>query len=820
MMLARCYAAGVTLGLVLFLMTALEAPPGARVALAQDTKAEKKVDEKKVEKKTEKIKPYDEVVTKDARTSAGLFIVHRVDDKVYFEIPIAALGKDMLWVTQMERTPSDMFARAGSPVGNRVVRWEQKGDDVLLRDINYRIRADVKDPIRDAVEASSLKPIIDVFPVKAYGKDKRPVIDATDLYKGDLPEFSAKSRLDAQGVDSKRTFIEEIKTFPGNLEAKVTLTYKPKQESRRGGITVLLHHSMVRLPEDLMKPRKHDDRVGFFSEEFEDYGDLSRHQMEQVRYITRWRLEKTDPKADLAEPKRPIVFYIGREVPDKWRPYIKKGVEAWQPAFEVAGFKKAIIARDAPSLTEDPDWSAEDARYSSIRWLPSSIENAMGPHVHDPRTGEILEADIIMWHNVIKLIRDWYFVQAAPNDMRAQKLPLPDELVGELLTYVTAHEVGHTLGFPHNMKASSSFTVEQLRDPKFTRENGTEASIMDYGRFNYVAQPGDGARLIPTIGPYDKFAVEWGYREFPDAGTYEQEKEKLDKIVARQIKDRTLLFGHPDGIDPSAQTEDLGSDAVRATELGLKNIDRVAYFLVTATASKGRDYELLRNMYGELVNQQNRELMHVANTVGGVNRTNFWYGDADKVYDPVQPDQQRKAVAFLVEHGLKTPQTLIAPDILQRLEPNGAAARIVTAQKSLLRALLSPERVGRMAECTARDPKGCYTPAELVKDLVAGIFSELDAASPQVDLYRRNLQRALVDLLDSLVNRDLPSNDLPALARGALQGLVKRIKAIEGKDVEAATRLHFDDLRARMETALDPRLAILAQPAPPGRPEN
>ncbi|MHC5544038.1 zinc-dependent metalloprotease, partial [Singulisphaera rosea] len=328
-----------------------------------------------------------------------------------------------------------------------------------------------------------------------------------------------------------------------------------------GAVTVRLHHSMVKLPESLMHPRRYDDRVGFFTETFEEYGNIKSHQVEDVQYITRWRLEKKDSSADVSEPKKPIVFYIGREVPEKWRSWVKKGVEAWQGAFEKAGFKNAILAKDAPTPQEDPDWDAEDARYSSIRWLPAKVENAMGPHVHDPRTGEILESDILMYHNVLKLVRDWYFVQASPNDTRAQGLPLPDDLIGELIAYVVSHEVGHTLGFPHNMKASSSYTVDQLRNPVFTKENGVEASIMDYGRFNYVAQPGDGARLIPIIGPYDRFAVEWGYREFKGAKTYEDEKTELDKIVARQLKDATLRFGDPNPAeDPSQQTEDLGPD--------------------------------------------------------------------------------------------------------------------------------------------------------------------------------------------------------------------------------------------------------------------
>ncbi|MEE8143035.1 MAG: DUF5117 domain-containing protein, partial [Planctomycetota bacterium] len=511
---------------------------------ADDDAKDGKDKERDKKKKADAIQPFDEVIPENAKTDPGVFTVHQVEDKVFYEIPPESFGKPFLWVTQIQRTQTG-FGYGGTSVGNRVVRWELKDKNVLLRDVNYRIRADVDDSVRNSVEATSLEPIIKMFPVKAWGKDRAPVIEVTDLITGDLPEFSAKRRLRASGVDKKRTFVESIKSFPKNIETEVLMTYKlssssdsqgrggrprssrSRRDPSQGAVSVLLHFSMVQLPEEPMQPRVRDSRVGYFSVSFEDYG-TEEHQVKTVRYITRWRLEKKDPKAELSEPKEPIVFYVGRGVPDKWRPFVKQGIEAWQGAFESAGFENAIIAKDAPSHREDPEWDAEDARNSTIRWLPSTVENAMGPHVHDPRTGEILEADILMYHNVLKLVRDWYFVQASPMDERAQKLPMPDDLLGELLAYVVSHEVGHTLGFPHNMKASSSYSVAQLRDPEFTKKNGTEASIMDYGRFNYVAQPGDGAALIPVVGPYDHFAVEWGYREFSGA---EQEKKQLAAIV-------------------------------------------------------------------------------------------------------------------------------------------------------------------------------------------------------------------------------------------------------------------------------------------------
>jgi len=765
-----------------------------------------------------KIKPYDKVITKDAKTSAGLFLVHRLDDKVFFEIPTEELGKEMLWVTQIEQTQAG-FSYGGEPVGDRIVRWVQRGDDILLRDVKFEIRADMSDPIKDAVEATSLEAIIAVFPVQAYGKDKRPVIDVTAAFSTDLPEFSAKRRIRASGIDPHRTFIEKVKAFPTNIEAKVLMTYRPRgpagvltppglppeSDSDSGGVTVMLHHSLVDLPEKPMKPRRYDDRVGFFQVSFEYYGS-PKQEVDRVSYITRWRLEKKDPKAAVSEPKKPIIFYIGREVPAKWRPWIKKGVEAWQPAFEKAGFKAAILAKEPPSPREDPDWDAEDARYSTIRWLPSTIENAYGPHVHDPRTGEILESDIRMYHNVLKLVRDWYFVQASPNDPKSQSLPLSDDIMGELVAFVTSHEVGHTLGFRHNMKASSAYTVEQLRDPVFTKRYGVEAAIMDYGRFNYGAQPGDGARLIPIVGPYDEFAVEWGYKEFPDAKTYEQEKKELDKIVARQLEDPKLRFGDPNPAeDPSQQTEDLGSDSIRATELGLKNIDRVAGYLVKATAKSGENYDLLRAVYGELIAQRDRELGHVANIVGGFVRNNVWYPEGKKVYSAVTPEQQKKAVHFLVEHAFRTPKSLIEPDILDRLESHGSADRILAGQRSRLRTLLSPARLDRMSELAARTPEVAYRPTDLIKDLHDGIWSELAQRPVEIDLYRRNLQRAYVDLLAAPLDNPSADSDLPALARAELERVSKDVKAVLDAKVETSpiVRMHLEDIKTRIEHALD-----------------
>ena len=650
------------------------------------------------------IKPYDRVITKDAKSDEGIFTVHRVKEKIYYEIPKKEFDKEFLWVSQIAKTTLGV-GYGGQAMGNRVVRWERHNNRILLRDVAYDVVADPKEPISKAVKAANNDSIVKSFYIEALdknGKDDSVVIDVTSLFTTEITEFSARSRLRARGFDASRSFVERVVSFPENIEVEATHTFANPPETPSptaappnpflgagmgtGSASVVMHYSMVKLPEKPMTPRLFDERVGYFSVRQTDYGK-DEHRAPQRVYITRWRLEKKDPNAAVSEPVKPIVYYIDPATPTKWVQYVKKGIEDWQPAFEAAGFKNAIIAKEAPK--DDPDWSPEDARYSVVRWLPSTIMNASGPHVHDPRTGEILESDIQMYHNVLNLQRNWYFTQAGPLDPRAAKLPLPDDLMGELLRFVVAHEVGHTLGFQHNMKASSMYPFEKVRDAKWLKEYGHTPTIMDYSRFNYVAQPEDNIPvdlLIPKIGLYDKWATVWGYKPIDGCKTPEDEKKTLDEWAREQDKTPWYRFStaRSRGADPGELTEAVGdADAVKASTLGLKNLKRVADMLLSATSTeKGEPYDDLEEVYNAMIGQWRLEMGHVTAIVGGFNTQQKHVGQDGALYTPVPKERQIEAVRFLNDNVFATPAWMLNPEILRRIETNGALARVRAAQQT------------------------------------------------------------------------------------------------------------------------------------------
>lgn len=782
----------------------------------------------KPEAKKSKIKSYSEVITKDAKTSKGVFNVHFVDGKWYYEIPKNEIGRLFLWVSQIKKVQSKL-GYGGVAYNNQVVRWDKRNDQIMLRQVQYALVSDEEKAVYNAVNASTFPPILMSFDIQAYGQDSSAVIDVTEFLTAEKTEFVPKKNYNARRLDPKRTFIEKISAYPENVEADVVLTFDVDvvpTDNTLGTVSVMMHYSMVHLPKEPMMPRLADSRVGFFSITQEDYGYDS-HRTEMRTYITKWRLEKKNPSLKISEPVKPIVFYIDRSVPEKWKPYFKQAVEDWQIAFEQAGFKNAIIAKYAPTVEEDPNWNTEDATVSSISWLPSTIENAYGPHVHDPRTGEILEADIKIYHNVMNLITTWYFSQVAPLDPRAQRIPLPDDLMGELLRYVVAHEVGHSLGFPHNGRASSVFPVDSLRSKSFTEKYGNEASIMDYGRFNYVAQPGDNARLYPMISIYDKFATEWGYSPIPEAKTPDEERPFLEKIVRRQETNPFLQFSNFSQYDPSAQTEDMSDDGILATELGLKNIYRIMDFIIPAgTTKEGDDYSMLSLLYDRVLQQRARELGHVAMIIGGVNKIEKHIGQSGPVFKLVPYERQKKAMNLLLNEGFKFNPILVKRELLDLIQPFGNVDKITNDQISLIKNLLNDSRIQRMSDAEAKAYKGekVYTVSEFIGDLSNGIFSELNEKNVSVDPYRRKVQRALIEELGKKINPEKPAQqtpvttgrptqapaqqtpeytDLPPVARGRLVELKNKLTASIAKSKDDITRYHLQDLASAIDEILN-----------------
>lgn len=786
--------------------------------------------------------PYDKVITKDAKTKAGVFKVHQVKDKYYYEIPKSELGKEFLWVTQIAKTTVGV-GYGGQSLGNRVVRWELSENKVFLRNINYSVVADPSTPIAEAVRNSNNDTILQSFNVAAFGpNNESAVIDVTRLFTTDIQEFSARQRLNATSMDSTRSFIERISPFPTNIEAEATQTYvrvappaglgggqgggAQQQGMNPGSATVVLHYSMVKLPENKMMPRLFDERVGYFSTSNLNYG-LDKQKATERTFITRWRLEKKDPNAAISEPVKPIVYYIDSATPTKWVPYMIKGVEAWQKAFEAAGFKNAIIAKRAPTKAEDPDFSPEDARYSVIRWLPSTIENASGPHIRDPRTGEILESDIQFYHNVMNLAKMWYFVQAGPLDKRAQKFPFPDDLMGRLIEYVCAHEVGHTLGFQHNMKASSMYPADKVRDPEWVKKMGHTPTLMDYSRYNYVAQPEDNIPvedLIPGIGPYDIWATAWGYKPIPTAKSSEEELATLDSWAREQDTTPWLRFSTADsnGSDPGELTEAVGdADAVKSTTYGLMNLKRVAKMLVPAsTTEKGMPYDDLSEVYGRMLGQWTLEMNHVAQIVGGYNSQQKHIGQDGVRFTLIPKARQTEAVKFLADNAFATPTWMIDKEILRKIEPIGELNRIRNAQNSVLNNLLSSSRFARLVEQQALDGAAAYAPDAFLADVRGSVFSELASPKVAIDAYRRNLQRAYLDIANNKLNAPaqtvpaglpagfaamfITSGDEKAYYRSELRALSAAVSAAIPKAADKASKIHLEGIRDQIGKILNP----------------
>lgn len=861
-------------------------------------------------------KKYESVITKDAKTSRGMLLYHKVKERHYFEIPEKLLGRDLFWSAEVAQSSGDI-AFNGLPLGAKVLRFERVDSRILLRAVSFRKRG--TDDLKAAMDAVDLAPIVMSFNIETEGsersldlradekkaleekdkkktdknepdnklaadkkeaekstenikekveaarariteaiakattakeadasanakkddksatKEKWPVIDVARLLLTTSSDLIDARFAGPQGFgapDPTRSIINQVKVFKENVGFRSTMTFSssPFPSFAPGSApsmptlqvnpsrTAVLHFNLALLPEKPMQGRYADPRVGFFTERFQEYGG-ARSGVRGREFITRFRLEKTDPAAELSDVIRPITFYIAPEVPAKWRAAIKQGIEAWKPAFEKAGFKNAIQARDPPTKQEDPDWDPEDARHSVIRWVAQPVANAMGPSVHDPRSGEVISAHIVFWHDILRFAEQLYFIQAGAADPRVGSLPISDELMSELLREVATHEVGHTLGLRHNHRASTAYSVKQLRDAAFTKTNGISASVMSYARYNSIAQPGDGVTdFTPRLGPYDFHAIEWGYKPF--GKNVEEETVELDRMAARALENPHLAFGGEDMLaffDPEVLTENIGKERIAATRLSVSSLEKAAARLIPATTKLGEDYTVLQQTYNMLNFQRYDYLSSVTKLIGGVRETRYLGGRGGDTFTRATVAEQRAAIRFMLDEALVTPKWLVKPELLNRIRVFQVSGSVVNAQKSLLEDMLFPVRFRLLEDAEMIKPGSGMTAAKYLETVQAGVFRELASTKPSIDIYRRELQRAYIDQLKAFTG-DLQrftnfsqffasslsslSIDLRAASVDALRRLQRDARNTAPRAADQSTRLHLTQLDREIEQIL------------------
>lgn len=790
-------------------------------------------------------RPYAQVITARAITEKGGITVHRVDDRYFFEVPDSLLGRDFLMVTRVAGVPSGAggFQSAGSSLNERMVRWEKTPDRVLLRSISPDVVADDTLPIARSVAQNNFAPILGAFPIAAFARDSTAyVLDVTDFFTADNPATSGlnadqRRTYGVRRYDPARSYVSGVRSFPLNIEVRQVQTFDaatPPDDRNGATVTMETRQSIVLLPKVPMKPRNFDPRVGFFSVDRVNYG-LDVQKAGTQEFITRWRLEPKDvgaySRGEPVEPIKPIVYYIDPATPTRWKRYVREGVENWQKVFEKAGFKNAILARDAPTKAQDPDFDPDDARYSMVRWAASLVRNATGPHTHDPRSGEIINSEITWYHNHMRSYRNWLMMETGASNPSARSLDIPEELMGETMRQVITHEIGHALGLQHNMMASASFLTDSLRSPTFTAKYGVSATIMDYARQNYIAQPGDGLKpkdFIRRLGPFDDFAIMWGYRAIA-VKTADDEKPTLNKWLTDQSGPYPYRFVNQQQAsgDPRNQTEDLGDDPVKSSTYAVMNYKRMIPQLVGWTTKPGDDYTDLLELYDESIGRWAGYMGHVVTIIGGVNVDLKTADQAGAVYRVVPKARQKAALAFLSDNVFITPSWLQPQAIVSRIGPTTTLA---TRQAGVLTSLLSAARLGRMAESEKYDAPNAYPMADYLGDLKRAVFG---GAAP--DANRRQLQRVYVQRLDLFINppaatapgpggpggggggggaaaqRYIPfvtapsvaQSDLPSMARAQLREIQRDARAAAAVAKSAAERAHWSDIADRSAQSLE-----------------
>jgi Met-zincin/Domain of unknown function (DUF5117)/Domain of unknown function (DUF5118) len=797
-------------------------------------------------------KPYKDVITDKAITRKGMLTVHKIEDKYFFEIPKSVLGRDILVVNRISKSsvesPKTFGGYAGDEIGQNVIRFEKgPNNKIFLKNISYNVNPDSTKPMYRSVQNSNIQPIALAFDIKTNAPDSLGsgvVIDVTDNISADNEIFGfagfAKSQFQVGGYQSDKSYIQSVKPFATNVEIKTVKTFSksaglspfpspfPSTPSQ-ATVTLEMNSSLLLLPAIPMKPRYEDNRVGYFSNSYADY-DANPQGVKEISMIARWRLEPKPEdmekykRGELVEPAKQIVYYIDPTTPKKWVPYLIQGINDWQGAFETAGFKNAIVGKEAPTYAQDSTWSMEDARNSGVIYKPSPVQNAYGPSTTDPRSGEIIESHIGWFHNVMLLLRNWYMVQAAAIDPRARKMVFDDELMGQLIRFVSSHEVGHTLGLPHNFGSSGCVPVENLRNKAYVEANGHTPSIMDYARFNYVAQPEDNiapAGIYPRIGVYDKWSIEWGYKYLPEAKTAEDEVPILDKMIEAKASDKRYYYGRqgqPD--DPRDQSEALGDNAMKASTYGIKNLQRILPNLMNWTKMPNDDYANFKDMYSEIVFQLRRYVGHVCYNFGGVYETYKKNSQVGNVYEYVSKATQKEAVDFLNKQIFTTPTWLINKDAAEKTGVNFSTT-ILGVQEGALARMLSTTTMNKMLNAEAALGNVAYTVNDLLSDLKQTVFTELSTRKP-IDIYRRNLQKAYVERLGALINPppvsgitftfgnatpqlDTKKSDILSFLKGNAKELKALADAASASSADKATKYHLQDISDRLGKILNPK---------------